>query len=131
MLLDKNKPLIGDHPYRYAAMDLDGAQELGELIKETDELLRKFEREPFAKRVFAAHSESDETANITGIEALQRVSQPGPFEFFRIAESVGVPHASVVLKEPIRAPGAAASDEPLEKENPLFQDMMAAISTMA
>ena len=33
-LLDKNTPLIGKNPYRYAGMDMDGAQELARLIKE-------------------------------------------------------------------------------------------------
>jgi pimeloyl-ACP methyl ester carboxylesterase len=71
---DNDKPLIGVNPYGYARMDLDGAWELSKLIKETDTLIHGFNpKEPFAKRVFAAHSESDATANIMGIEDLQKV----------------------------------------------------------
>jgi pimeloyl-ACP methyl ester carboxylesterase len=71
---DNDKPLIGVNPYGYARMDLDGARELSKLIKETDTLIHGFNpKEPFAKRVFAAHSESDATANIMGIEDLQKV----------------------------------------------------------
>lgn len=41
-VLDKNKALIGDNPYRYSHIDMDGAQELARLIKETDSLLNGF-----------------------------------------------------------------------------------------
>ena len=64
---DNDKPLIGVNPYGYARMDLDGARELSKLIKETHTLINGFNpKEPFSKRVFAAHSESDVTAAITG-----------------------------------------------------------------
>jgi len=51
-------------------------------------------------------------------------------EYFFIPEDVGVPHASVVLKDPVYAINAAAGDAPLEKANPLFQDMMEAIAAI-
>ncbi|RJX25014.1 MAG: alpha/beta hydrolase [Desulfurivibrio sp.] len=130
-VLDNNQPLIGANPYRYSRMDLDGARELALLIRETDELLKQFtKKKPFAKPVFAAHSESDATANITGIEDLQQVSLPDQFAFFRIPAAVGVPHASLVLKEPIYAANSAPGEAPLEKANPLFQQMMAAMAAM-
>lgn len=128
-ILDRNKPLIGVNPYRYAGMDLDGARELSKLIKETDNLIEGFRQtQTFSKRVFAAHSESDTTANIAGIDDLQKVSDPNKFKYFRIPKEKGVSHASLVLKDPIYAPGKSAGDEPLEKANPLFEDMMTAIS---
>ena len=72
-LLDSQKPLIGRNPYRYDRMDMDGAKELARLIKETDGLLKGFDaKTPFPKRVFAAHSESDKTADIQGIRNLQK-----------------------------------------------------------
>ncbi|MFZ5771848.1 MAG: alpha/beta hydrolase [Thermodesulfobacteriota bacterium] len=130
-VLDNNQPLIGANPYRYSRMDLDGARELAMLIRETDELLKQFtKKEPFAKPVFAAHSESDTTANITGIEDLQQVSLPDRFTFFRIPAALGVPHASLVLREPIYAGNASAGDAPLEKANPQFHEMMAAMAAM-
>lgn len=123
-VLDENKPLIGDNPYRYSHIDMDGAQELARLIKETDSLLDGFrEKDTFPKRVFAAHSECDTTANISGIEELQSKSVPDRFEFFRIKRKFNVSHASLVLKEPI-----THNDQTLEKANPLFQDMMDAIA---
>jgi alpha-beta hydrolase superfamily lysophospholipase len=72
-LLDSQKPLIGRNPYRYDRMDMDGARELARLIKETDGLLEGFDaKTPFPKRVFAAHSESDKTADINGIQNAAR-----------------------------------------------------------
>ena len=117
---DSKKPLIGNNPYRYDRMDMDGAQELARLIKETDTIIDGYdENNPFPKKVFAAHSECDTTANIAGIEALAKVSVPERFEFFRINEKYHVSHASLVLKDPIVKDG-----ETLEKENPEFQHMM-------
>jgi pimeloyl-ACP methyl ester carboxylesterase len=128
-ILDNDKPLIGANPYRYARMDLDGARELSKLIKETDALMKGFsQKEPFLKRVFSAHSESDSTANIAGIEDLQKVSNPNKFTFFRILKEKGVSHASLVLKDPIYATQKSIGDEPLEKANPQFDEMMKAIA---
>lgn len=123
-LFDKNKPLVGDNPYRYSHIDLDGAAELARLIKETDSIISGYSKaDPFPKKVFAAHSECDTTARISGIEELQDVSVPDRFRFFRIPERHGVGHASVVLKEPIVKNGKT-----LEKSNPLFMTMMKAVS---
>ena len=123
-VLDNQKPLIGDNPYRYNHIDMDGAQELARLIKETDTIIDGFnQKDPFPKRVFAAHSECDTTADISGIEALQKVSVPGRFNFFRIPEHLGVSHASLVLKDPISKRGKI-----LEKANPQFEEMMEAIA---
>jgi pimeloyl-ACP methyl ester carboxylesterase len=130
-LLDANKPLIGKNPYRYARVDLDGARELSKAIVETDALIRDFMlEEPFSKTVFAAHSESDTTANIMGIEDLQQVSVAERFTFFRIPKSFGVSHASLVLKDPIYAIDPNEPHELLEQANPLFQQMLDAIAAM-
>jgi esterase/lipase len=130
-ILDANKPLIGKNPYRYARIDLDGARELSKAIAETDELIRNFMvEEPFSKTIFAAHSESDITANIMGIEDLQQVSIAERFTFFRIPKSFGVTHASLVLKEPVYEIDANESHQPLEQANPLFQDMLDAIAAI-
>jgi alpha-beta hydrolase superfamily lysophospholipase len=130
-ILDVNKPLIGKNPFRYESVDLDGARELSKLIDETDALVKRFNiQQPFAKKVFAAHSESDTTANITGIEDLQKVSVPNLFTFFRIPQSVGVSHASLVLQDPIFGIDAASTDKPLEKANPYFPEMIEAIAAI-
>lgn len=126
-LLDKNQPLIGENPYRYSKVDFDGAQELARLIKETDTLLDSFDTKfPFPKSVFAAHSESDTTAEISGIEELQRVSVPERFTFFHIPKAADVSHASLVLKEPIAVDGKV-----LEPANPQFPQMMEAVKAFA
>jgi pimeloyl-ACP methyl ester carboxylesterase len=123
-VLDNEKPLIGDNPYRYNHIDMDGARELARLIRETDSIIDGFDQQdPFPKRVFAAHSECDETATIAGIEALQRVSVPDRFDFFRIPKHLDISHASLVLKDSISKHGKT-----LEKANPQFQEMMEAIA---
>jgi pimeloyl-ACP methyl ester carboxylesterase len=131
-ILDSDKPLIGNHPYRYAHMDLDGARELSKAIAETDDIIRAFMlEEPFAKPIFAAHSESDVTASISGIEDLQQVSIADRFTFFRISKMMGVAHASLVLKEPIYAIDAHSTDEPLQLANPMFPEMLDAIAAIS
>ena len=126
-VFERQKPLIGQNPYRYSHVDLDGARELALLMKETDTILDGYsEGQPFAGRVFAAHSECDTTASIAGIEKLQSAVVPDRFTFFRIPRSAAVSHASVVLAQPIPETG-----EVLEKANPLFAEMMAAMATFA
>jgi hypothetical protein len=128
---DNTQHLIGVNPYCYDRMDLDGAQKLSKLIEETDTLINGFNpKEPLSKRIFAAHSESDVTAAITGLEDLQKVSARDQFTFIRIPEEARVSHVSLVLKEPIDAIGASASAKPLVKANPQFQDMMEAIAAL-
>jgi alpha-beta hydrolase superfamily lysophospholipase len=130
-LLGNDKPLIGNNPYRYVRMDMDGARELSKLIQETDALIKGFNaKEPLSIRIFAAHSESDSTANIAGIEELEKVSAPGRFTFFRIPQKAGVSHASVVLRGHIYATDASDVDFPLEYANPLFPNMMKAIAAI-
>ena len=129
--LQKDQPLIGKNPYRYARVDLDGARELSKLLKDTDAILRELQHKPFAKPVFAAHSESDKTANISAIEDLQKATAPGLFKFFRIPKAAGVAHASIVLKEPVYASDAGEADFPLEYANPLFQHMLKAAASIA
>ncbi|MDJ0719685.1 MAG: hypothetical protein QNJ54_36585 [Prochloraceae cyanobacterium] len=87
--------------------------------------MRIADKDPFPKRVFAAHSECDTTAEISGIEELQKVSVPNRFNFFRIPRHFGVSHASLVLKDPISKLG-----ETMEKANPQFQEMMEAIAAI-
>lgn len=126
-IFDFRKPLIGENPYRYDYIDFDGARELSNLIKETDALIKQFSpQKPFSKKVFAAHSECDTAADIAGIEDLQKVSDPKQFTFFRFPKEQNIPHANVVLKEPIYT----AAGKLLEDKNPYFQDMMAAIATI-
>ena len=123
-LFDSKKDLIGENPYKYDHMDMDGAQELARLIKETDTIIDEYDpKYPFPNKVFAAHSECDTTASISGIEDLEKISIPERFKFFRIGKEFDVSHASLVLKDPIMKDGRE-----LEKKNPQFQQMMDAIA---
>lgn len=132
--LDGNGSLIGDNPYRYARIDKDGARELSRLIKEIDALIKGYGlQNRFPEPTFAAHSESDTTADIKGIEALQAVSDPEKFSLFRIPSWLNVAHASVVLRAPVEASAKQAKAAPdrvavLEKANPVFDEMMQAIA---
>jgi hypothetical protein len=87
---DNDQLLIGVNPYCYARMDLDGARELSKLIKETHTLINGFNsKEPFSKRVFAAHSESDATANITASKTCKRSRLPTSSRFFASLKKQG------------------------------------------
>ncbi len=126
---ERNKDLIGQNPYRYAGVDKDGARELAKLMKETDALTRKITDTGnlLTRKVFAAHSECDDTASIRGIETIQKLTVPGRFTFFRLRKAEKVTHASVVL----RAPVLASDGRVLEKANPRFPQMMEAIARAA
>ncbi|AOS83947.1 hypothetical protein BIU88_07170 [Chlorobaculum limnaeum] len=124
-LFDFNTPMIGENPYRYSYVDLDGATQLARLIKETDSIISLFgSRFPFPYKVFAAHSESDTTADIAGIEALREVCVQERFRFFRITKNLCVPHASVLLEKPV----VSKDGKELEPRNPVFVEMMQAIA---
>jgi hypothetical protein len=121
---------IGANPYRYTHVDWDGARELAKLMQETDALIREFKQDQrFSKRVFAAHSEHDKTAAIAGIEALQAVSAPGRFRWFRIPNAAHVSHVSLVLRDPIEVIDEVSGKQRIDVEaNPQFQAMMEAIA---
>ena len=125
-------PLIGRNPYRYIRMDNDGAIELSKLIKETDEIIAShhISKNPFPLRVFAAHSDSDVRVDFEGVERLQQVTPADRFSLFRIPAEQQVPHASIVLKDPIFAIDPTHAEPPLEIANPTFDAMMNAIAEM-
>ncbi len=123
--LDRSS-LINDspsgNPYRYSKMDIGGAAELSKLIGELDLLIDNY---ALTQPLFAAHSEADTTANIKDIESL--VARSTQSEMFRIGKNFAVPHASIVLKNPI----FSINNSPLEPKNPFFDDMMKALHTFA
>ncbi len=117
------KELIGDNPYRYSRMDNDGAKELSKLIDKVDDHLKNLKKDDINKPIFVAHSEYDSAADIQGVEALIAKSDRNKTEFFRIGKDFHVPHASVVLKDDVRAKNGS----PLEPKNPFFDEMMNAV----
>lgn len=99
---DRDKPLVGDNPFKYDYVDKDGARELARLIKELKVITSGFSRKaPFPKRVFAAHSHSDDTASIVGVKNLQKRCIPGQFRSFYIPARYEVSHGGLPLKSNI------------------------------
>jgi esterase/lipase len=110
------------NPCRYSKMDIGAAEKLSELIKELDRLTKN---SILKQPLFAAHSEADTTADINEIEKL--VDRSGKSEMFRIGKSFAVPHASVVLKDPV----LSLNHSPLEPSNLFFESMMESLYVFA
>jgi esterase/lipase len=110
------------NPYRYSQMDLGGSIELSRLISEIDDLTKQ---ESITQPLFAAHSEADTTADIDIVERL--IEKSPKAEMFRISKSFAVPHASIVLKNPV----FSANSSPLEPSNPFFSEMMKSVQMFA
>lgn len=127
---NRNRSLVGDHPYRYAFIDMGAARELAELIVEIAEIVESYsEYDAFDHWVFAAHSESDDVAGIGGIEKLQKRSVVEKFHFWRVAKEKDISHAGLVLESDILAPDEEEGD-PLEKGNELFAELLGEIEIM-
>tara|TARA_R110002049_G_scaffold83933_10_gene213615 strand:- start:438 stop:1346 length:909 start_codon:yes stop_codon:yes gene_type:complete len=100
---DRDKPLVGDNPFKYDYVDKDGARELARLIKELKVITSGFSRKaPFPKRVFAAHSHCDDTASIVGIKNLQKRCIAQNFCSFYIPAVHKVSHGGLPLKTAIK-----------------------------
>jgi esterase/lipase len=110
------------NPYRYSKMDTGGSIELSRLISEIDDLTK---HESITQPLFAAHSEADTTADIDVVERL--VGKSAKAEMFRIGQSFAIPHASVVLKNPV----FSANNSPLEPCNQFFPEMMKSVQMFA
>lgn len=118
----KNIWAIGDNPYRYVEMTLNGAGQLADLIKQTENLYRERDKySDITQPVFAAHSEADIAAGMREIELLikNHPNSGEKTELYRIDKSLNVAHPSIVLEEDIKVDG-----EVLEKRNPVFNEMM-------
>lgn len=113
--IDDKNSLIGRNPYRYSRMDLHGATQLATLL---DELDKHLIRARLTQPLFAAHSVADTTADIQGVEKLVECCTMSTF--FCIGKEYGVPHASVVLQEDLKASNGSC----LECKNPLFSAMI-------
>jgi esterase/lipase len=120
--LTNNSP--SGNPYRYSQMDLGGSIELSRLIREIDDLIDT-QNKSVMQPLFAAHSEADTTAAIDRIENL--VTKSNNAEMFRIGQSFAVPHASVVLQNPV----FSANSSPLEPCNPFFIEMMRSVNAFS
>lgn len=122
--LNRKRTLVGEHPYRYAFMDMGAARELAELLIETTEIVESYnEKEPFSRWVFAAHCIDDDVTGIGAIERLYKRSVAEKFFFWRIPKKERISHAGLVLAKDITSPGDKEG-EPLEKGNPLFSELL-------
>jgi esterase/lipase len=110
------------NPYRYSKMDIGGSAELSKLIGEVEHLMANH---VVAQPLFAAHSEADTTADIADVEKL--VARSPQAEMFRIGKCFNVPHASMVLKNPV----LSRNKSPLESANPFFESMLVAMHEFA
>lgn len=110
------------NPCRYSKMDIGAAAKLSELMKELDRLTKN---SILNQPLFAAHSEADTTADINEIEKL--VDRSPLAEMFRIGKNFVVPHASVVLKDPV----LSLNHSPLEPSNIFFESMMRSLRVFA
>jgi esterase/lipase len=126
-LFTSSKPLIGENPYRYARVPFNSARELIILMRENDALLDHFfEHDKCDKKIFSAWSEDDTVVSVNAIKKLSKITSPKRYQPFAIPKEKEVPHACVVLQEPIHAVGAPSSVV-LEPANPCFDKMMAKI----
>jgi esterase/lipase len=118
----KNIWAIGNNPYRYVEMTLNGAGQLADLIKQIENLYKGRDKyKDITQPIFAAHSEADIAAGIEEIELLLK-NHPNfgeTTELFRIDKSLNVAHPSIVLEEDIKV-----DNKVLEKRNPVFSQMM-------
>lgn len=122
---DSQKPLVADNPVKYAYVDKDGARELCRLIKEVDVLVEGFDKmNPYPKRVFAAHSYADNTANINGIKNLQDRTAKKNFKSYYIDKKVGVTHGGLVLANDV----VGDSGKVCSGKNVRFERMIKALS---
>jgi hypothetical protein len=83
--------------------------------------------------LFAVHSEADTTAALDEVRGLversRKIVAPAPprAELFKIGQYFHVPHASIVLKEPV----FSANESSLESANPFFDLMVKLIYDFA
>jgi esterase/lipase len=110
------------NPFRYTKMDIGGAEELSTLIAELDILTAD---RSVLQPLFAVHSEADTTADIDRVASLVKTAPHA--QMFRIGKNFNVPHASTVLKNPVRS----INNSPLEPHNPFFADMMKSLHSFA
>ena len=126
---DTNQDLVGSKPFAYTRMDVDGAQQLAKLILEIEVRLKLHNaNNRLPVKVFAAHSEVDDVADIKAIQALEAIAPLQGYQLFILPKAEQVSHADVVLQNPIYAIGANPPNPPLRKANPRFMEMMTAIA---
>lgn len=133
---ESRRELVGENPknpYRYSRVPYIAARELVHLMRYNRALQATIRRngKGFAVRVFSAWSEDDDVISLDELEAMADIVPANLYQTFVIDKKKKVPHASVVLKEPVYKKGKKGIGKPLEPENPLFAEMMEALTGFA
>ncbi len=125
----RGRLLVGKNPCRYSRIPLPAARELAFLMKENKKLLQRIEKEDsFSQNIFSAWSERDRVIRVDLLRGFSEIFSQGQFVFFAIPAKALVRHTEFVLAEPIYAVDSTPGEPPVEIANPLFAEMMQAIS---
>lgn len=126
------KSLVGLNPYRYDYVPLISARELVVLM---DEIvgIRGGARLSYIKerQIFNSWSECDDVVDIALLAQLAHVTSVSGYSSYVVEKKHKVQHACVVLQYAIYGIGAKPTTKPLERANPVFKDMVAALSQFA
>lgn len=127
--LEPNSSLIGENPYRYNRVSINSAVELARLMVENNKMLHEIEKgRAVGKGFFLAWSESDDVVDTEALKRLGNVLPATDHVAFIIPKEHEVDHACLVLKKSVFAICMRPGDKPLEQANPLFREMVGAIS---
>jgi len=127
-IFDNGRPLIGPNPYRYDRVPLNSAVELAKLIAQNEELLRNYQRQGrMLPRIFAAWTEADRVISVRALKRLGALVGTELFSSFVVPAQYKLEHACVVLAQPVWAADEGPGAPPLERANPLFAEMLAAV----
>jgi pimeloyl-ACP methyl ester carboxylesterase len=130
--LSRKSPLLGKNPYRYDRVSFHGAVELAKLLGRIRRVSPGLSlRSTSARRMFVAWSECDAVIKLSHLRQLHQAGEPEHVAAFILPAALRVPHASVVLSEPIFAVDTDSRAALLEPANPRFIEMLAAIRGFA
>ncbi len=128
-ILEPNSSFIGENPYRYNRVSTHSAVELVRLMVENNKMLLEIEKgRDFGKSLFSAWSESDDVVDTEALKKLKNVLPATENTAFEILKEHEVDHACLVLGKSVFSTSVRPGDQPLEQANPLFCEMVEAIS---
>lgn len=129
---DSGTPLIGPNPYRYRRIPLNSAVELAGLIAGNRALVRAYhQRQQLLPRIFAAWTEADKVISVKELKRFTESAGEDRCRSFVVTGKYKLRHACVVLGQPVYAAHDRPAGPPLERANPLFTEMLAAIDLFA
>lgn len=127
--LDRNKSLLGDHPYRYDYVDMGAARELAMLMTEVRRVMKHYSPiRPYPHPVFAIHHQRDRVVSFDAVKKFFASTRENVSLLVTLPPEVEVTHAGVVLEKDIRLQGE--SGRLLERSNPYFNDLLEKLGQM-